>query len=653
MRLGTKIFAASAGALLALSGLTLALVRDRVTRAEESRIRATLRADLDVLLRELSLVGERAGAVVDPQIAEMRVFLDDPRDNFVPFARDFRSWLAATSGRAPWCEAVLIAGQGGETLALDAEPRLARLRLEPSRFPPIAQVIDTARRAEYVSVIDGRAFDATILPIKRLDRDDFAAAAVVVLAAVDEGWLARVRPPVEGEGLVLAADGRVLDRTLPAPLAQEVVDCKTCLGEGELASAAGGERWLVFAHEFASPASPSARLILARSLDAELAPLRALMRDLAAAAAGLLLVVLLVAALFARRLAHPLASLARATRRIVAGDLDFKVDASSARDEIGELARAFDGMIDGLRERERIKETFGKYVAPAIVEDLLRNPQALALGGERRALTVYFSDIKGFTTLSESMPPEELVRFLNRYLTAMTEAISAAGGIVDKYIGDAVVAFWTRPFHEGNHALAACRAALANQRTVKEVRQTFEREDLRRLEIRIGLSTGEAVVGNIGSNQIRGYTAIGDIVNLGARLEGQNKSYGTGILISEATRALAGDGIVACELDLIRVVGKKQPVRVYELVGLAGEVETDELDAVARFERALARYRERRFEDALALLGGAGEGASSEPETTRRRTRRAREAALAERCRACLAAPPPEGWDGVFEATSK
>jgi len=652
MRLATKIFLSSAASLLVLSTLTLTMVRRRVTEGEEARIRATFRADLTRLWHELAVSSERASTVIAPQVAEMRAFLDDPRDNLLPYARDFRAWLVSEGGRMPRCEAVLIVGADGGTLAYDASPEVAPLALDRAIAPLAAQILETGKHADHVIAIGGRILDVRGMPIRRLEKDDYASAVVLGVLAVDRGWLENLLPRLPGQGYALLSGADPVEGTLPE-------EAQTSLAARAKAPGAGdfdvlGERYMTWTHEFPSPMTSAARLVLARSLDAAIAPLHALLQELAAAAGVVLLAALVAAWVFARRLAGPLAALARATRRVARGELDFEVAGRERRDEIGELAGAFDGMLAGLRDKERIKDTFGKYLAPAIVEDVLRNPAALALGGERRALTVYFSDIKGFTSLSEAMPPEELVRFLNTYLTAMTEAIGAAGGIVDKYIGDAVVAFWTRPFHAGNHALAACKAALANQRAVKELRATFDREDLRRLEVRIGLSSGEAVVGNIGSNQLRGYTAIGDIVNLGARLEGQNKAYGTGILISEATRKLAGDGIVACELDLIRVVGKHEAVRVFELVGLAGDVDAEEHLAIARFERALARYRGRDFEGAIRTLGeGDAQGVIAEPETTRKRTRRAREAALAERCRGYLAAPPPEGWDGVYEATSK
>ncbi len=220
------------------------------------------------------------------------------------------------------------------------------------------------------------------------------------------------------------------------------------------------------------------------------------------------------------------------------------------------------------KDKKRIRNMFGTYVSPAVVDQILDNPPEL--GGVDKELTVFFSDIRGFTTLSESMTPQELVKVLNRYLTAMTDIILAHDGTLDKYEGDAIMAFWGAPLSQEDHALRACRSALEQMKALKELNKEFPDKQI---NIGIGLNTGNMTVGNMGSLQRMDYTLIGDHVNLGARLEGTNKQYRTNIIISEYTYGYVKDRMIVRELDNIRVKGKNKPVLIYELID---EKETQE-----------------------------------------------------------------------------
>jgi len=215
------------------------------------------------------------------------------------------------------------------------------------------------------------------------------------------------------------------------------------------------------------------------------------------------------------------------------------------------------------KDKKRIREMFGKYVSPQVVDEILKSPQ-IELGGVDRELTVFFSDIRGFTTLSESMTPHELVDHLNIYLTAMTNIILEYKGTLDKYIGDAVMCFWGAPLPQEEHALLACKCALKQMQALEKLNQNWPEE--RRIDIGIGLNSGIMTVGNMGSLGRMNYTLMGDNVNLGARLEGTNKAYGTHVIIGENTYALVKDKVVTRELDNIRVKGKFKPVMIYELV---------------------------------------------------------------------------------------
>jgi class 3 adenylate cyclase len=344
----------------------------------------------------------------------------------------------------------------------------------------------------------------------------------------------------------------------------------------------------------------------------------------------------------AHSVTEPLLRIADAVRSIGRGNLDSRVGVVR-EDEIGEVAGAIDEMAKGLKEGLFVKQTFKRYVAASVVDQLIKHPDKLKLGGERKELTVFFSDVSGFTSLSENLSPERLVELINEYLSQMTESIFAYEGTLDKYEGDAIVAFWGAPVDQSDHALRACKAALENVRALKLLQKKWVKEGLPHLGMRIGLNTGPMVVGNMGSTIKMDYTVMGDAVNLGARLEGANKAYGTHILISEATRRQAGSGIVARELDLIAVKGKKLAVKVYELIGLAGKVAAKDLEAYHAFETGLQDCKLRRWEQALEsfkLCDGLLEGDGPSR-------------LFIERVRGFMASPPPADWDGRFVLTEK
>jgi adenylate cyclase len=214
------------------------------------------------------------------------------------------------------------------------------------------------------------------------------------------------------------------------------------------------------------------------------------------------------------------------------------------------------------KDKRRIRDMFGKYVSPSVVDQILQNPPEL--GGVDKELSVFFSDIRGFTTLSESMTPQELINHLNRYLTAMTDVIMLFQGTLDKYIGDAIMSFWGAPLPQADHAILACKCALRQMQVLGELNTSLPPE--RRLNVGMGINSGIMTVGNMGSLGRMNYTLTGDNVNLGARLEGTNKQYMTNIIISEYTYGLVKGRVLARELDNIRVKGKNKPVQIYELV---------------------------------------------------------------------------------------
>lgn len=291
------------------------------------------------------------------------------------------------------------------------------------------------------------------------------------------------------------------------------------------------------------------------------------------------------------------------------------------------------------RQRRFIKSVFRHYLSPDVIERILENPALLALGGEKREISAFFSDVAGFTSVSEKLPPEELVELLNAYLSEMTDIILATGGTLDKYEGDAIIAFWNAPLDQPDHALRACRAALECQKRLAELRPEFARRFGSEVFARIGVHSGPAVVGNMGSRKRFDYTAMGDTMNLASRLEGACKQYKIFLLISEETRESVKDAVLTREIDMIRVVGKKRPVRIFEPVAERETAAAEVVERVAMFERGLAAYRARDWDGAAALFGGLPDDPPS--------------AIYIRRCAAFRESPPPADWDGVYELREK
>jgi adenylate cyclase len=220
------------------------------------------------------------------------------------------------------------------------------------------------------------------------------------------------------------------------------------------------------------------------------------------------------------------------------------------------------------REKRYIRQTFSKFVSKTVVDELLKSPEKLELGGEGKRVTVFFSDIRGFTSLSERLTPKQLVDHLNHYLQEMTDVVIKYDGTLDKYVGDEIMAFWGAPVPQHDHALRCCKAAIEMMNKLHEMNKAWAHQKMEQINIGIGINTGEMIVGNVGSSSRMDYTLIGDMVNLGARLEGTNKVYGTNIIISEYTYDEVRDHVIVRELDLIRVKGKEKPVKIYELIDL-------------------------------------------------------------------------------------
>ena len=353
---------------------------------------------------------------------------------------------------------------------------------------------------------------------------------------------------------------------------------------------------------------------------------RANLQSVALAVAFSLVAVLLSLAI-SRWIARSLQLLVAQTRRIRHLEFDETLVRSSPFREVGEVLEAFEGMKVGLR-------AFRKYLPVKLVRLLLERREEPVLDGETKQITLFFSDIEGFTTVSERLEPMEMARRLGAYLSTMSAHIQDRQGTVVQYVGDAIMAFWGAPLDVPEHAEQACRAALACQ--------AAWREHFPELPTRIGLHTAEVAVGHFGSEERLYYGAVGDGVNLAARLEGINKLYGTRVILSEETQRLVSDEFETRHLDLVAVKGKARPCGIYELLGARDEAAPDRVARARAYDEAFTLYLERRWAEAAErferLLAQGDDAAVS---------------LLLERCRAYGTEPPPEGWDGVYVLRTK
>jgi adenylate cyclase len=349
-----------------------------------------------------------------------------------------------------------------------------------------------------------------------------------------------------------------------------------------------------------------------------------------------IVVAILVALVLSAAIASTLRELARESESIGKFELESKEPRRSYLVEVRQLAVALEEMKTGLR-------SFQKFVPADLVRNLLASGEEAKLGGHRREISIFFSDIAGFTPIAESMDPDDLVELLGEFLGKMTEKILEAEGTVDKYIGDAIMAFWGAPNDNDDHALAACKTAIACQRRLAELNVGWQKRGWKEIRMRVGLHTGEAIVGNFGSESRLDYTAIGDAVNLASRLEGLNKYYGTSILMSDSIYQRVEDKVVVRPLDRVSVKGRAGGLMVYELIGIRGDVADDEVARSAAYGAALEAYLARDWDAAESKLADL---VDADPGDVAAHL-------LLERVRGLAASPPDDDWDGVHRMSSK
>jgi adenylate cyclase len=294
------------------------------------------------------------------------------------------------------------------------------------------------------------------------------------------------------------------------------------------------------------------------------------------------------------------------------------------------------------RSRKWITSIFGKYVSPLVIESLIKNPDRINLGGEKRNISIFFSDIRDFTTISEKLDPEDLVKLLNEYLTEMTTIIIDDQGLVDKYMGDAIMAFWGAPLEQEDHAEKVCLSSLKMIEKLKELNEKWKKSDIPYFNIGIGINSGDAVVGNMGSSKRFDYTAMGDNVNLASRLEGLNKIYGTNIIISEKTYKNVKNKFETRKLDMVTVKGKKKALLIYELLSTNEKSNNEQRNFINYYQKGLDLYFKMNWKSAINMFQNALKIRDDQPSEL-----------LINRCKKFIINPPSENWNGVWEIQDK
>jgi len=308
------------------------------------------------------------------------------------------------------------------------------------------------------------------------------------------------------------------------------------------------------------------------------------------------------------------------------------------------VSMTYNYFVTGRRGR-MVRGMFQKYMSPELVAKLIEDPEAIKLGGERRELTAFFSDLANFTSLSEKVEPEELMVIINEYLALMTDDIIGCGGFLDKYQGDGIMGVFGVYPGQADHAFDACRAAIGNQRSIRVLQERWSKEEKPDVHVRIGINSGPMIAGNVGSEAKMNYTVLGDAVNLAARLESANKQFGTLVMIAEGTYKAVKDRVFARKLDLLAVKGKQRGVQVYELLGIKGEdlLTEQQFRLLDEFAKAVTFYQAQKFEKAIECFERGLEIVPDDGPCN----------AYIKRCKVYAANPPGEGWDGVFRLTTK
>ncbi|MBI2381706.1 MAG: HAMP domain-containing protein [Gammaproteobacteria bacterium] len=511
-------------------------------------------------------------------------------------------------------------------------------------FPALlraAQADDHGEASDLV-FIDGSPYQLVLAPLFAPEPAAWPVIGFAIGDAFAKGLAEQTRTEVS---LVwLGKDGHA--RRLAGALPEEAM-AQLLLQAPRLAAAEGRSQRLVLAGmaqqalalRLSGDEQGQILAVLSRSLELALAPYQGLQRLLLVVALAGLGLSALGALWLARRVTEPVTRLAAGAEAVARGEFQ-PVPEPRQDDELGRLARSFNHMVQGLAERDRVRNLLGKVVSPAIAEELMQRP--VALGGEERQVSILFSDIREFTSLSEGLPPTELLALLNSYLGRMSRVVDGHGGVVDKYIGDAIMALFGVPLAGVDDPARAVACGLGMVEALEVLNREFAARAWPRLAIGVGIHSGVAVAGNMGSESRWNYSVVGDAVNLASRLEGLCKTYGVPIIVSTPTRA-ACPGLAFRELDRVQVKGRAEPVGIHQPLGPFDALSPEERGRLRRHGEALVHYRAKDFERALAEFETLAE---AQPEDTVARL-------YIARCRRFLDQGPPGEWAGVTRFDEK
>jgi class 3 adenylate cyclase/HAMP domain-containing protein len=634
MKLSVKIFLSFFIFFTLLLGLTLYITNSQTEQFEIKSLTLKLkethaRFDQQLNREQVHTLNLAKTLTLDQKF---RSFLSQIKDNFYSFSEEI-----ARDTEADW---VFMVDESFKVRGIyPIDEKVEKWVSENIDRFPIRDVMDTGEDRRGMISGGGKLMSSVALPLKESLSDDYALGVMIVVKHIDDQWVEDlIGTKVEQNALqiIFFSDSQIVADNVSEEFGKNVVEKLALIPSGAGMLKIAGDRYITQRGTYENDAG----YIYVTNLDYDLIPFKEIQKNILMTGLSVLLVGILFSILFARRIAMPLRSLLEGTKGVIDDNYDFEIKHTSS-DEVGELSKAFNHMLKGLREKKYIQDTFGKYVHPSIVENILSNPDNIQPGGSRSYQSVLFCDVANFTSFSETMAPESLIQLLNEYLGAMTEEISNTHGILDKYIGDAIMAFWGPPFTPGNHSLLACQAALNMQKQLNILRPLWLSKGLPEIRMRVGVATGHMIVGNIGSEKNLEYTCIGDTVNYSSRLEGINKMYGTDIIIDVFTKKNVEHDLLLRELDTIQVKGRAQGAQIFEVMAESKKASPEQIRIKSDYESALALYRNGDFvpaEEAFASLFNTSNDIPSKN--------------MSERCREYIASPP-ENWLGIVVMKEK
>ena len=629
MNLNKKIFITFFISVTGLLSTTLYLIDTQAEQHEIKRIIADLDSARFQFQHDFEVEQKQVQTLTHVITADQkfRSFLAQIKDNFYPFVEEI--------GKDTEADFVFM---------LDDEPSIRAVYSLNGRNKPslennfssfdVKSSLDSGLMSSKMVSLNEGLYSSHFIPLKENLNDDYAVGLIVLCNQINDSWVAKLLGKNNTLQTVFFNRKQIVAKNTGPDMAAAILSHQPDIAKTGMFNW-NGERYIAKQVLF-EPQNQQAGYVLSANLDQALRTFKQLQQRILLTGGGILLLGALLFMLISQRITRPLRLINKGTLEIKHGNYQHRIDYQNS-DEVGQLAVAFNVMAGDLQEKELIRSTFNKYVDPAIVSELLSQPDKLRLGGERKKQTVLFSDIAGFTNFSEKLPAEALIKVLNDYLSAMTVEISLQHGILDKFIGDAIMAFWSPQLCNENHALCACQSALNMQKKLQQLRPHWVANGAPEINVRIGIATGEMIVGNIGSEQARSYTCIGDKVNYSSRLEGLNKHYGTQIMIDRQT-ATEITGFVIRELDTVRVKGREVGETIYELIGEANETDNTLLEKINLYQQALALYKNADFAKAAQVFSTLNTDAPS-------RT-------MLKRCLS-LQQNTPKNWDGIHSMLDK